>query len=150
MSSRSALFLGALVLLLLAAGCGSGSKTSSSSTTRGSVADTATAPSPPRTTSSIPANNGAATAFLPAYFTLGADDSLNPPTIAGPVATTILVTVTSHASHPAQVTVASHSLSVQPGGHASTRIAPLKAGHYAVDVDGKQRATLIVGAQPGP
>jgi hypothetical protein len=150
MSSRNSLFLGALALLLLAAGCGSRSSSSSTTSTGAATASTATAPTPSPTTSSIPANNGAATAFLPAYFTLGADDSLNPPTIAGPVATTILLTITSHASHPVQVTVASHSLSVQPGSHASTRIAPLKAGRYAVEVDGKQRATLIVGAQPGP
>jgi hypothetical protein len=140
-----------MAVLLLAAGCGSRSSSSSTTLTGAATASTATAPTPSGpTTSSIPANNGAATAFLPAYFTLGADDSLNPSTIAGPVATTILLTITSHASHPAQVTVASHSLSVQPGSHASTRIAPLKAGRYAVEVDGKQRATLIVGAQPGP
>lgn len=158
-----ALVLGALAAVLLAAGCGAGSKSTSSTTTAAgtttaaaptttgrtpTVAPTTTAPGSP--TIKISPSNGAATAFLPAYFTVNADDSLNPPMISGPAATAILLNVTSRAPHPVQVTVASHSVSVAPHGHASARIPTLKPGRYPVTVNGSTRGTLVVGAQPGP
>jgi len=46
--------------------------------------------------------------------------------------------------------VAGHSLSVPTHGHLSARLAGLKPARYPVTVDGTQRATIIVGAQPGP
>ena len=151
-----ALVLGALAPVLFAAGCGAGSKTTSSTTaaagTTGrtaTVAPTSASPGSPTTTTISP-SNGAATAFLPAYFTVNADDSLNPPMISGPAATAILLTVTSRASHPVEVTLASHSVSVAAHGHASTRIPTLKPGRYPVVVNGSPRGTLVVGAQPGP
>jgi hypothetical protein len=130
-------------------GCNSGKTTATaqaSTATRGAPPTTSTA----ATTTSIPSSNGAATAVLPARFTLNADGSLSPPLVAGPGGTAILLSVTSHASHPVTLSVASRSLTVSPGAHASTRLQGLKAGRYAIRVDGKQRAALVVGAQPGP
>jgi hypothetical protein len=102
------------------------------------------------TTGTIPSNNGAATAFLPADFFAAADGSLSPRTIGAPAATTILLNVTSHASRPLTVAVAGHSLTVPAKGHIATRLAGLKPARYPVTVDGTARATIVVGAQPGP
>jgi len=35
-------------------------------------------------------------------------------------------------------------------GHASLLIPGLRAGTYAIDVDGKPKAALIIGGEPGP
>jgi hypothetical protein len=144
-----ALFLGVATAVLPLSGCGSGNTTSAAQTS------TATPGAPPTTsttatTTSIPSSNGATTAVLPAQFTLNPDGSLSPPLVAGPVDTTIALTVTSHASHPVTLSVASRALTVSPGGHASTRLQGVKAGRYTIQVDGTPRAALVVGAQPGP
>jgi hypothetical protein len=102
------------------------------------------------TSSSIPASNGAATAILPAQLVVNADGSVTPPTIEGPAGTAVLLTVTSHANHQVEVEAASRSLAVAPGGHASVRVAGLRAGRYPVSVDRRPRAALVIGAQPGP
>jgi hypothetical protein len=102
------------------------------------------------TTGTIPSNNGAATAFLPADFFVATNGSLSPRTVAAPAATTILLTVTSHSPRPLTVAVAGHSLTVPAKGHASAKVAGLKPARYPVTVDGRVRATIIVGAQPGP
>ena len=141
--------LGGAVVALSAAGCGSGSKSSAARTSTPATVTT----TPPQTTTAtgtIPPTNGASTAILPASFVLNADGSLTPPQVAAPAATTILLTVTSRAPHPVTVTLASHPLAVPPGRRASLRIAGLRNGRYAIAVDGRARATLVVGAQPGP
>jgi hypothetical protein len=144
-----AVFLGVAAAVLLVGGCNSGKTTATAQTataTRPAPATTSTA----ATTTSIPSSNGAATAVLPAQFTLNADGSVSPPLVGGPVGTTIALTVTSHASHSVTLSVASRSLRVPPGGHASARLQGLKAGRYAIQADGTPRAALVVGAQPGP
>jgi hypothetical protein len=152
MSLRAiALFLGVAAAVLPLSGCGSGKTTATaqtSTTTLGAPATTSTTAT--TTTTSISSSNGAATAVLPAQFTLNADGSLRPPLVAGPVDTTIALTVASHASHPVTLSVASRALTVSPGGHASARLQGLKAGRYKIQVDGTPRAALVVGAQPGP
>lgn len=144
------LVLCGVVAVLPVSGCGGGS--GSSSTHAPAVAKTATTPptSPPATTTSIPSTNGAPTAVLPANFVLNADGSLSPRLVAGPGGTTVELTVTSKAGHPVTVSAASHSLTVPPGGRASARLAGLRTGRHSVDVDGRPRAVLLVGAQPGP
>ncbi|HEY1591491.1 MAG TPA: hypothetical protein VGF81_06840 [Solirubrobacteraceae bacterium] len=132
--------------------------TSSSATTSATTAsnpatsETVTSPSTSTkaTTGTIPSNNGAATAFLPAYFFAAPDGSLSPRTIAAPAATTILLTVTSRATHPLTIAVAGRSLSVPTHGRLSARLAGLKPARYPVTVDGTPRAAIVVGAQPGP
>jgi hypothetical protein len=145
-----AVVLGPVAVVLLAAGCGAASKTTTTAPTAHGQTVTIAPTSATHTTGSIASSNGASTAVLPASFVVNADDSLSPPLISGPVDTTIQLIVISRASHPLTVTVASHSLSVQPGGHASTRIQGLKAGRYPIAVNGRGRAALVVGAQPGP
>src|SRR5947209_6946898 len=49
----------------------------------------------------------------------------------------------STTSRPVRLTVAAH-------GHASTLIGGLRAGTYPILVDGRQRATLAIGGEPGP
>jgi hypothetical protein len=150
MSSRSALLLGALALVLLSAGCGAGHGVDTSTSTATGNSATGHTSSPTRTATSITSSNGAATAVLPAHFIVGADDSVTPPTISGPAGTQILLTVTSKASHPIRLAVASHTLSVATGGRASARIPPLKAGDYPITVNGAKHASLAIGVQPGP
>ena len=150
MSRRAiAVVLGALALVLLAAGCGAGSKRAS--TTAGSAATPKTPTvrtAPPAT--SIPSSNGSATAVLPATFIVNADGSVTPPTIGAPDSTTVLLTVISHAAAPLQVTVASTSMTVPARGRSAARVPGMKAGRYAVKIDGRRRATLVVGVKPGP
>jgi hypothetical protein len=43
-----------------------------------------------------------------------------------------------------------HSLTVAANARASVLIGGLKAGDYAVDVDGRQQAKLVIGGEPGP
>lgn len=147
-------------MLLPLTACGGGSKSSSTPTTASSpTAASATQTAPPQTapttastttTKSIPASNGRATAILPASFLIAADGSVTPPLVGGPVDTTVELIVVSRASHPVTVTVAAHSLTVPPNGHATTRLAGLKAGRYAITANGARRAALVIGAQPGP
>jgi hypothetical protein len=141
--------LGAFGLVLLAAGCGSGKSTTTSRSPKPVITQTS-APPASATTTSIPSSNGAPSAVLPAQFTVNADGSLSPRLVAGPLDTTILLTVASRASHPVTLSVAARSLTVSPGGHASARLQGLKAGRYTIQVDGTPRAALVVGAQPGP
>lgn len=171
MSRRTiASFLGSGALILLLGACGGGSSStrsetstpgssSPSSPSTGSSTQRSTAhgstvhtmpTSPAQTTTSIPSSNGAATAILPARFVASPDGSLTPPLIGGPAATTIVLAVISHASRPLLVAVSTHSLTVPPHGSASVRLAGLRAGRYTIEVDGRARAALVVGAQPGP
>lgn len=41
-------------------------------------------------------------------------------------------------------------ISVPANGRASELIPGLKAGEYAVEIDGKPRAMLLIGGEPGP
>lgn len=153
----TAVVLATTAVVLPLAGCGAGSKASSAggstASASGTSAPSAPTTSPPQTSSatgSIPSNNGAATAFLPATFVASADGSLSPPMVAAPAATTILFSITSHAPHPLRITIAGHTLNVTAGGRTSARIAGLKPARYSVAVNGTPRAVIVVGAQPGP
>jgi hypothetical protein len=152
---RAAVLIAALTLLPLA-GCVSGSSSSSTTATApvGTISVTGkSAPSPTATlgtTKPIPSSNGAGTAILPAEVSVDAGGNVKPPVVSGPVDTTIELQVSSLARHPVTVEVASRSLTVPPLGHASIRLAGLKAGRYAIVVDGDRRAALVIGAQPGP
>jgi hypothetical protein len=55
------------------------------------------------------------------------------------------------ASHQVALgTPAPHMLGVAAHGHASLLIPGLRAGTYSIDVDGKPKAALIIGGEPGP
>jgi hypothetical protein len=87
---------------------------------------------------------------LPATFTIGPSGKLTPPTVSAPASVAVQLTVTSADGKPHRVTLGGHHLTVPAGGRASVLITGLKAGHYAVRVDGSPRGTLVMGAQPGP
>lgn len=158
--SIRAVVLVAVATLLPLAGCGAASKSGSTPPTAPApTAASATQTAPPQTPGTasstatakpIPSSNGSASAILPASFVIAANGAVSPPLVAGPVDTTIELIVSSRASHPVTVTVASHSLSVPPNGHATTRLAGLKAGRYAITANGARRAVLVIGTQPGP
>jgi hypothetical protein len=48
------------------------------------------------------------------------------------------------------LTLAPHVLNVPAGGTATTLIGGLKAGTYAIQIDGKSKAKLVIGGEPGP
>ncbi len=47
-------------------------------------------------------------------------------------------------------TPAPRSLIVPAGGRTSVLIGGLRAGAYTVDIDGRPRAKLVIGGEPGP
>ncbi len=116
------------------------------------------APQPPagggahRTKVDKPAG-GSANARVPATFTISRSGSVSPPTVSAPAFLAISLTVVSGDGKPHQVrllTLAPHVLHVPAGGRATTLIGGLKAGTYAIQIDGKPKAKLVIGGEPGP
>ena len=116
------------------------------------------APQPPagggahRTKVDKPAG-GSANARVPATFTISRSGSVSPPTVSAPAFLAISLTVVSGDGKPHQVrllTLAPHVLHVPAGGRATTLIGGLKAGSYAIQIDGKPKAKLVIGGEPGP
>jgi hypothetical protein len=96
---------------------------------------------------------GSASARVPATFSISRGGSVSPPTVSAPAFLAISLTVASGDGEPHRVrvlTLAPHVLNVPSGGRASTLIGGLKAGTYAVQIDGKTRAKLVIGGEPGP
>ncbi|MDQ6744792.1 MAG: hypothetical protein M3Z27_02050 [Actinomycetota bacterium] len=166
-----------LPTILLLAGCGGSSSSHSSSTGAGigprtAPASTAGAPksssargagsssrgaSGPSGGVVVPrpggSGGGAIDARVPADFHLTLDGRLRPATISIPAFLAVALSVTSGDARPHTVLVRTpspHTLSVPSHGHASLLIAGLKAGNYAVQVDGRARAALLIGGEPGP
>lgn len=86
-------------------------------------------------------------------FTIGPGGTLAPSTVTGPAFIAIELTMVSGDGKAHQVVVRTptrHTLSVAPGGKATTLIGGLKAGHWAIDVDGRTQGALITGGEPGP
>jgi len=166
---RRALFLGVLIAALPLTGCGGSSKRSAGATT-GAAASTATAPptsartapgtsttpptgtAPPQSTSTAPPPPQAH-AEVPALFSVTSGESVTPPTISVPVAIPVQLTVVSRDGRAHTAVLRSpipHTLAVPAGGRASTLVSGLRAGRYALQIDGADRAALVVGVQPGP
>ncbi len=98
-------------------------------------------------------DGGSINARVPADFHLTLDGRLLPGTISIPAFLAVALSVSSADVRPHTLLVRTpspHTLSLMPHGHASLRIAGLKAGSYAVQVDGRARATLVIGGEPGP
>ncbi len=96
---------------------------------------------------------GSANARVPATFTISRSGSVSPRTVSAPAFLAISLTVVSGDGKHHQVrvlTLAPHVLNVPAGGRASTLIGGLKAGDYTVQIDGKPRAKLVIGGEPGP
>ncbi len=151
------------------AGCG-GSK-STSSTTAPAPPSTTSASAPPAPTTSpttrtqalttstttsakttATATTGSINVRVPARFTILANGSVSPPTVAIPAHLPVELIVVSNGAahritlrtpHPAIVTVQAH-------GQAEKLIDGLPAGSYPLLLDGARKATLSIGGSPGP
>jgi hypothetical protein len=104
-------------------------------------------------TSVVKPAGGSSNARVPATFTVRAS-GVSPATVSAPAFLAIQLTVVSNDGKRHAVAVVlpggRRLLSVPANGHASTLIPGLKAGEYAVDIDGKPRAVLLIGGEPGP
>jgi hypothetical protein len=84
---------------------------------------------------------------------IGAGGSVSPRTVSAPAFLAVSLTVVSRDGHRHQVLVHTpvpRSLTVPASGRSSLLIGGLKAGDYGVDIDGSQRAKLLIGGEPGP
>jgi hypothetical protein len=154
---RTLLALSVISVALSVAGCGSGkSATSTTATahTSSSASHTRTAggrkPPPPN---SAAARRGASNVRLPAVYTILPGDRVSPPTISAPTGVRINLRVFSgdlKVHHVVLHSPGDPTLSVPAHGSAAVNVSPLTAGHYALYVDGTDRALLIVGVAPGP
>jgi hypothetical protein len=107
----------------------------------------------PAATTTAPAG-GATNVRVPATFSVLSGGRLDPPTVSAPafLAVDIIVISRDGRSHRVLVhTPVPNTLSVPAGGRASVRIAGLRQGSYALDLDGHPgSARLEVGGEPGP
>jgi hypothetical protein len=108
--------------------------------------------SSPGTTVKKPAG-GSSNARVPATFTVRAS-GVSPATVSAPAFLAVQLTVVSGDGKRHAVAVVlpdgRRLLNIPANGRASTLIPGLKAGEYAVDIDGKPRAVLLIGGEPGP
>jgi hypothetical protein len=108
--------------------------------------------SSPGTSVKSPAG-GSSNARVPATFTIRAS-GVSPATVSAPAFLAVQLTVVSGDGKGHAVVVVlpegGRSLSVPANGRASTLIPGLRAGEYAVKIDGKTRAVLLIGGEPGP
>jgi hypothetical protein len=164
-----------LAVTLALVGCGGASGASSTpqasaapSTTSPTSATSAAASSPTATagteigTATIPASsvttarasNTTNTApRLPARFTVGAGGRLSPTVVAAPAHIDIEVSIRCTDRHVHRVVLATphrHTFKVSRSSAADVLLIGLHNGTYAINVDGKRRGKLIVGAIPGP
>ena len=127
--------------------------TSGSGSASGGVAPQPTAGGGAHRTKVDKPAGGSANARVPATFTISRSGSVSPPTVSAPAFLAISLTVVSGDGKPHQVrllTLAPHVLHVPAGGRATTLIGGLKAGSYAIQIDGKPKAKLVIGGEPGP
>jgi hypothetical protein len=85
-------------------------------------------------------------------FTIRAS-GVQPPTISVPGKLPIELTVVSgdgKVHHVVLRTITPYPLTVRANAHASVRIPGQRNGTYVLDVDGARKASLVVGANPGP
>jgi hypothetical protein len=90
---------------------------------------------------------------VPATYAILAGGKVQPPTIAIPAHFAVQLTLVSgdgREHHAVLRTIKPYPLTVPAHGRVSVRVPPQRVGQYALDVDGARRATLVIGAQPGP
>jgi hypothetical protein len=90
---------------------------------------------------------------VPASFVIRSGGAVSPATVSAPAFLAVSVTVSSGDGSAHKVVVQTptpHTLSVPAHGHASVLVPGLKAGAYAIIVDGKPKAILLIGGEPGP
>ncbi len=90
---------------------------------------------------------------VPASYVIRAGGKLSPPVVTVPAFLAVALSVTSAdgSAHTVLVkTPSPHTLSVPAHGRKSILIPGLRAGRYAIDVDGKLTGSLTIGGEPGP
>jgi hypothetical protein len=100
-----------------------------------------------------PAPGGSVNARVPATFVIRAGGALNPSSVSAPAFLAVEVSIQSSDSRSHQVVVRTptpHTFNVSPHGHASLLIPGLRAGAYAIVIDGAPKGSLIIGGEPGP
>jgi hypothetical protein len=130
----------------------SNTTTSSSGGVSAQPSTTSSGGSSPGTKVKSPAG-GSSNARVPATFTIRAN-KVTPATVSAPAFLAVQLTAVSGDGQPHTVVVklpeGPRKLTVPAHGRASVLIPGLKAGEYAVEIDGKTRAVLLIGGEPGP
>ena len=120
---------------------------------------TSVTPPPAQTQPSRGADDGGATGGgeqsvrVPATFTVAASGRMTPPTITVPPFLAVELALVSDDGRPHTLvlrTATPHVLHVAAGGRAAVRIAGLRAGRYAVTLDGRRAGSLVAGGEVGP
>jgi len=152
-----AICLGLVTAALSLGGCGGATKHATSASGGTTTAGPALTTTASRTTIAGTDINGSpppvrAHAEIPAVFTV-LPGGVGPRTVSVPAALPVELTVLSRDGRPHTAVLRSptpHALSVPAGGRASVLVSGLKAGTYALELDGADRAALVVGVAPGP
>jgi len=115
---------------------------------------TSTVPPPPATTPTPAEEQGGGgeeAVRVPATYVIR-DGRLTPPTISVPPRLAIELTVVSDGAPHVLVlrTPQARTLRVEAGARASLRMPGLRAGSYALTLDGKPAGELIAGGEVGP
>lgn len=100
-----------------------------------------------------PPAGGAESVRVPAMFVVTAGGQLAPRTITVPpfLAVQLSLLPSDGGAHRLVLrTPTPHALSASTGRPASVRIPGLRAGRYAVTLDGRTAGTLVVGGEVGP
>ncbi len=90
---------------------------------------------------------------VPASYTIRSGGKLNPPVVTVPAFLAVQFSIASSDGSPHTVLVKTpspHTLNVPAHGRKSILIPGLRAGQYAIDVDGKPAGSLTIGGEPGP
>jgi hypothetical protein len=90
---------------------------------------------------------------VPATFTLAAAGTLSPGQVSAPAFLAVAVRINSASSSAHTATIATPHpvhLQIPPHGVGATTIPGLRAGTYAILIDGARRGALVIGGEPGP
>jgi hypothetical protein len=123
---------------------------------------TASAPSAPTPPADAPASGedqaggggDESEARVPVDLRVGPDGGVSPPEVSVPAFLALDLRVRNGTAGTIAVTVEGSDpagpFQVGAGKTGTRRLAGMKAGRYAITVSGAGRATLVVGAEPGP
>ncbi len=96
---------------------------------------------------------GAEPVRVPASFVAASGGRLVPRTVTVPPFLAVEISLRSDDGKPHTLTIqtpAPHTLEVAAGRRAAVRIAGLRAGRYAVTLDGRPAGALVAGGEVGP
>jgi hypothetical protein len=105
------------------------------------------------TTRTTATNGGSTNARIPATFILTSAGRLSPPVITAPAFLAVQLAVISRdgrAHHFVLRAPGTPMFTVPAHGRGSVLVRGLRAGHYALLMDGKVAGGLTIGGEPGP